>query len=116
MQFSSIQPIDRARSGATIPDQSGLVSNGIEGEILIPQSPSITETSPADYFVFYPGHTLGESYPSDELQSVYSTATTDWAKIYRKVDKLKHRQRSQIIILSLFHVIFLQILKKYLMK
>ena len=27
----------------------------------------------------YPGHSLGESYPSAEVQSVYSTAPVDWA-------------------------------------
>ena len=30
-------------------------------------------------FVSYPGHSLGESYPSAEVQSVYSTAAADWA-------------------------------------
>ena len=42
MQFSSIQPIDRALSGATILDQSGPRSNGNEGVLRIPQSSSIT--------------------------------------------------------------------------
>ena len=47
----------------------------------ISQVPSITGTSPSDYLVSYTGHSLwgGESYPSAEVQSVYSTAPTDWA-------------------------------------
>ena len=44
MHFSSIQPIDRALSGATIPDQSGPGSNGNEEVLYIPQSPNITES------------------------------------------------------------------------
>ena len=58
MQFSSIQPIDRALSVATIPDQSGPESNGNEGELNIPQSPSITGTSSSNCLVSYPGHQL----------------------------------------------------------
>ena len=46
MQFSSIQPIDRALSGATILGQSGPGSNGNEEVLRIPQSPSIIGTSP----------------------------------------------------------------------
>ena len=38
MPFSSIQPIDRALSGATIPGQSGPGSNDNEGVLCIPQS------------------------------------------------------------------------------
>ena len=56
MQFNSIQPIDRALSGATIPGQSGPGSYGNEGVLHIPQSPSITETSPSDCLVSYTRH------------------------------------------------------------
>ena len=51
MQFSSIQPIDRALLGATTPGQSGPWSDSNEEVIRIPQSPSITGTSPSDYLV-----------------------------------------------------------------
>ena len=51
MQFSSIQPTDRALSGITIPGQSGPGSNGNEEVLRIPQSPSNTETSPSDCLV-----------------------------------------------------------------
>ena len=51
MQFSSIKPIDRALSDATIPGQSGSGSNSNEGMPHIPQSPSITGTSPSDFLV-----------------------------------------------------------------
>ena len=63
MQFSSIQPIDRALSGATIPCQSGPGSNGNEGVLCIPQSSSITGTSPSDFLVSYPGHSLRKVLP-----------------------------------------------------
>ena len=29
----------------------------------------------------YPRHSLKEPYPSEEIQSVYSTAPADWAKV-----------------------------------
>ena len=35
--------------------------------------------SPTDCLASYPGHSLGESYFSTEMQSVYSTALADWA-------------------------------------
>ena len=40
----------------------------------IPQSSSITGASPSDCLVSYPGHLLGEIYPSAEMQFLYSTA------------------------------------------
>ena len=66
-------------SGATTPGQSGPGSNCNEGVLHIPQSSSIAGTSPSDCLVSYPGHSLGGSYPSAEVQSVYSTAPADWA-------------------------------------
>ena len=81
--FSSIWPIDRSLSGATILGQSGPGSDGNEGVICISQSSSITGTSPSDCLVWYPGHLLGGlSYPSAEKQSVYSTAPADSASKY----------------------------------
>ena len=58
MQFSSISPIDRTLSGATILGQYGPGSNGNEEVLCIPQSPSITGTSPSDCLVSYTGHSL----------------------------------------------------------
>ena len=70
--------MDRALLGTTIPGQSGPWSNGNEGVLSIPQSSSITGTSPSDCLVSYPGYLLGRgSYPSAEMQSVYSTALAD---------------------------------------
>ena len=43
------------------------------------QISSITGTSTSDRLVSYPGHSLGVSYPSAEVQSVYFTAPADWA-------------------------------------
>ena len=52
-----------------------LGSDSNEGVLCIPQSSSITGTSPSDCLVSYPGHLLrGVSYPSAEKQFVYSTA------------------------------------------
>ena len=47
-----------ALSGITTPDQSGPESNGNEGVLRIPQSSSITGTSPSDCLVSYSGHSL----------------------------------------------------------
>ena len=80
-QFSCILPIDRTLSGATTPGLSGLGNNGNEGVLHIPQSSSNTGTSPSDCFVSYPGH-LGKSYPSAEMQSVYSTTPANRAISY----------------------------------
>ena len=64
-----------------MPGQSGPWSNGNEEVLLIPQSPSITGTSPSDCLVSYLGHLLGSgSYPSAEVQSMYFTAPADWAR------------------------------------
>ena len=56
-----------ALSGATTPGQSGPRSDGNEGVLNIPQSSSITGVSPSDCLLSYPGHLLGESYPSAEM-------------------------------------------------
>ena len=55
---SSIQPIDRTLSGATIPGQSGPGNNGNKGVLPIPKSSSTTtETSVSECLVLY--HLLG---------------------------------------------------------
>ena len=79
MSNSSIWSIDRTLSGATTPDQSGHGGNGNEEVLRIPQSSCITEASLSDCLMSYPGHLLWESYLSAEMQSVYSTASGDWA-------------------------------------
>ena len=55
-------------SDATSSSQSGSGSNGNEGNCHIPQ------ISKAGYQMVYPGHSLGESYHSAEMQSA------DWAE------------------------------------
>ena len=77
--FSSIWPIDRTLSGATTPGQSETRSDGNKGVLHIPQSSSITETSPTDCLVSYPGTSLGVFHPSAEIQFLYSTAPANWA-------------------------------------
>ena len=66
-------------SGATTLSQSGPGSDGNKGILCILQSSSITGTSPSDWLMLYTGHSLGESYPYTEIQSVYFTAPADWA-------------------------------------
>ena len=105
--FSSIQPIDRALSGATTPGQSGPESDGNEGVLRIPQSSSIAGTSPSDCLMSYPGHSLGGgSYPSAEKQSVYSTAPADLVQgsiYYVNVGKLtKCRVKPDYSSISIF--------------
>ena len=78
-QFSSISSIDRTLSGVTTPGQSGPGSDGNEGMLCIPQSSSITRPSALDCLVSYAVHSLGESYSSAEMQSVYSAALADRA-------------------------------------
>ena len=82
MSNSSIWPIDRTLSGAITPGHSGPGNNGNDGVLHIPQSPTITGTSPSDCSVSYPVHSLGvvgSSYTSTEMQSVYSTVLpADW--------------------------------------
>ena len=79
LAVSSIQLIDRARSSATIPDQSGPGSNGNEGVLYIPQTSIITETSPSDCLVSYIRTIVrGGLTLSAEAQSVYSTAPATW--------------------------------------
>ena len=79
MLNSSIWAIDRTLSGDTTPGQNGPGSDGDVEVLRIPQSSSITKASPSDCLVSYPDHSLGESYPFAEIQSVYSTAPADWA-------------------------------------
>ena len=70
-----------ALSGAAILDQSGPGNNGNEGVLCIPQSSSITGTSPSDCLVSYPELSFGVcvcggSNPSAGVQWVYSTASS----------------------------------------
>ena len=70
----------RTLSGATTPGQSRPGNNGNEEVLHIPQSFNITGKSPSDCLVSYPGPSLGSSYSSVEITSVYSTAPANWVK------------------------------------
>ena len=50
-----------------------------EEVLSIPPNSNITETAQSNCLVSYKGHRLEESYPSTKVQSVYSTAQSDWA-------------------------------------
>ena len=71
MSNSSIWPLYRTLSGATTLGQNCPGSDGIEGILHIPQSSSITEVSPSDYFVSYPGHSSGKFYSWRDAVSVF---------------------------------------------
>ena len=69
-------------SGAPTPGQNGPRSDGNKRILPIPQSSSITGTSPSDCIASYQDTRWGEvggSYSSAEMQSVYSTAPADKA-------------------------------------
>ena len=82
-QFISTWPVDRTLSSATTSSQSGPGSDSIKVVLRIPHSSSITGTSQSDCLVSYARHTLGESYPSTEIQPVYCTTPADrtWKSI-----------------------------------
>ena len=71
-----------ALSGATTPSQRGPGSNGNEGVLCIPQSPSITGTSQSDLVSYRDTHWGCVSYPSADVQSVYSPALSDWTIVF----------------------------------
>ena len=97
MQLVWFNPYIGPLSGATTPGQSGPGSNVNEGMLCIPQSSNITGTSPSDCLVSYPGHSLGESYPSAEVQLVYSTAPADGAI---------HRVNVKTVLFQIISVLF----------
>ena len=82
MPNSSIWRTDRNISVATTPGQSQPGRDGNKRLLRIPQSSCITGASPSDCLVLYPGHSLGKSHLSADMQSVYSAAPTDLVKIY----------------------------------
>ena len=66
-----------------LPLQSGPGSDGNERVLCILQISSISGNSPLDCLVSYPGQSFSRgSYPSTEVQSVYSTAPADWARLH----------------------------------
>ena len=69
-QFSSIWPIARTLSGNTTVGLRGPKSDGNEEVLCIPQSSCITETSPSECLLSYPGYLLGCSYPLPHKQCI----------------------------------------------
>ena len=68
-----IWTIKKTLSGATTSDQCWPGSNGNKGILCILQSSSITRTSPSNCLMLYQDSHCRESYPSSEIQLVYST-------------------------------------------
>ena len=76
MSNSSIWPIDRILLGAITPGQSGPGSNGNERVLYIPQISKV-EGLLSNCLMSYLAHSLGDFYPSAEIQSVFSTTPAD---------------------------------------
>ena len=72
-------------SGTTTPGQSGPGSDDNKGVLCIPQSSSITGTSPLDCHI-QDTRCLGLT-ASTEIQPVYSTAPAGWARDLTVNDK-----------------------------
>ena len=72
---------DRTLSDATNPGQIGPESDGNEGVLHVSRSSRLTEASPSDCLMSYQGHWLRGSYPSAEMQSMYSTAPANWTRL-----------------------------------
>ena len=54
-----------------------------------PQTSISTGASLSDWLMLYPGYSLGDSYPSAEMQLVYSTAQVDrahWSFVYTQLN------------------------------
>ena len=88
--------MDRTLASASTPGKSKLGSDDNEGVLLISQSSSITEPSPSDYLVSYPGNSFGDSCPSVETQSVYSTAPNRLGNPVLKIWVLLHCHNYQV--------------------
>ena len=79
MPNNSIWHLDRTLSDATTWRQSWPGSDDNERVFRIAQSSGITGASLSDCLVSYQEYTLGESYASAEMQSMYLTAPAEWA-------------------------------------
>ena len=80
--FSFLRHLDRTLLNTTTPGLRGRGTDGNEGVLHIPHMSGITGSSPSESLALYPGRSLGESYPSAEKQSVYSTASTNLGEDY----------------------------------
>ena len=63
----------------------GLGAMTMEGYSTFPKDPALPEATLSDCLMSYPGYSLeGGSYLPAEMQSVYSTAPTDWTSVLLK--------------------------------
>ena len=75
---------DRNVSGVTTTGQSGPGSDGSDGVLCIPQSSSITGTSPSDFFSVICRTLVGSVTPWREAVGVfYSHPHTNWTRVER---------------------------------
>ena len=82
-QFSSIWRIGRTLYSTTPRSLKGPGSDGNKGVLHIPQSSSITGAWLSDCLVSYLGYSLEKSYPSAEMQFVYSAAPTRLSVLFK---------------------------------
>ena len=64
-------------SGAMTMDQSGFGSDGNEGVLRIPKALALMKPHHLMVLLSYPGNSVGNSNPSAEMQSVYSTLSAE---------------------------------------
>ena len=72
--------LDVSLTDTSTQNQKGLRRNGNGGFLHIPKR-FRTGASSLNCFVLYPGHSLGESYLTAEMQIAYSTASDDWVQV-----------------------------------
>ena len=78
-QFSSIRPINRSLSRATIPGRVELGAMTMKGFSAFPKPPALLEPYHENVNVISRKH-VGESHPFTEVQSVYLTTPADCAR------------------------------------
>ena len=80
-QFNSIWTIDRTLSGATTSSRSKPGRDDNEGYSEFPKAPAFLEPDhQIGWYHIQDTHWVGESYPSANMQSMYSAVQADWAR------------------------------------
>ena len=72
-------PIEGSLTGTTTLCQSGTGSNGNDGVLYIPQSSRTGAHIQMQFKIIFRTLVARKSYPSTEMESVYSKAPTDWS-------------------------------------
>ena len=67
----------------------------IKGYFVFPKAPALLKPQ-SDCLMSYTGHSLGESYPSAEIQSVYSTVLIEWATGHSLVESYSSAEMQSV--------------------